>query len=177
MLVIRLARQGRTKYPVYRLVAAESSRAVGGKFISVLGTYNPHTKDLVLEKEEISRLIGNGAQPSNSVVKLLQREKMELPAWVKLKTKAPKAKDEPEVAEVEAAEADEAPAEEAPAAEEERVAEVATAEEAATDEEAVTPAEAATAEGQEEIAEKAEEAVEAPAEEADAKVEEAAEGK
>lgn len=114
MLVIRLARGGRSKYPVYRVVAAESSRAATGKFIEVLGSYNPHTKEVTLKKEEIEKRLAHGAQPSNSVVKLLQREKIELPDWVKLKTKAPKAKDEPEVkseAPVEEATTEEAPAE------------------------------------------------------------------
>lgn len=111
MLVIRLARGGRSKYPVYRVVAAESSRAATGKFIEVLGTYNPHTKEVSLQKEAIEKRLSHGAQPSNSVVKLLQREKIELPDWVKLKTKASKPKSEPE-------EKPEAPAAEEPATEE-----------------------------------------------------------
>jgi small subunit ribosomal protein S16 len=136
MLVIRLARGGRTKYPVYRIVAAESSRAATGKFVEVLGHYNPHTKDISLKKEEISRRLSHGAQPSNSVVKLLQREKVELPAWVKLKTKEakPSEADAQEAADV-AVEAPVATAEEpatevgAPAEEnaDARVAEAATA--------------------------------------------------
>ncbi len=92
MLSIRLARTGRNKYPTYRIVAAESARAATGKFVAVLGHYNPHTKELVIKKEEASRYLGNGAQPSNSVIKLLQREKIELPKWVSLaiKAKSPK---------------------------------------------------------------------------------------
>ena len=111
-----MARGGRNKYPVYRIVAAESSRAVTGKFIAVLGHYNPHTKDLTLDKDQTLKYISNGAQPSNSVIKLLQREKMELPAWVSLKTKAKKSKQEPaEEPAAEAAPTEEvAPAEEAP---------------------------------------------------------------
>jgi small subunit ribosomal protein S16 len=91
LLVIRLARTGRNKYPTYRIVAAEAARTATGKFVAILGHYNPHTKDIVLKKDEIIRHMGNGAQPSNTVVKLLIREKVELPSWVKLKTKAPKA--------------------------------------------------------------------------------------
>ncbi|HUD11635.1 MAG TPA: 30S ribosomal protein S16 [Candidatus Saccharimonadia bacterium] len=90
MLVIRLARAGRSKYPTYRLVAAESARAATGKFVAVLGHYNPHTKELVIKREEIQKHLANGAQPSNTVVKLLTREKVDLPGWVKLKVKAPK---------------------------------------------------------------------------------------
>jgi small subunit ribosomal protein S16 len=95
LLVIRLARTGRNKYPTYRIVAAEAARAATGQFIAVLGNYNPHTKELSLKTDEIKRHLGNGAQPSNTVVKLLQREKVELPSWVKLKTKAPKKTDAP----------------------------------------------------------------------------------
>ena len=115
MLDIRMARGGRNKYPVYRIVAAESSRAVTGKFIAVLGHYNPHTKDLTINKEDTLKYISNGAQPSNSVVRLLQREKMELPSWVVLKNKSKKSKQEPTegpVAEAAPAE-EEAPVEEA----------------------------------------------------------------
>jgi small subunit ribosomal protein S16 len=90
LLVIRLARTGRTKYPTYRIVAAESARAATGKFVEVLGHYNPHSKELVIKREEIAKHLSNGAQPSNTVVKLLTREKVELPSWVKLKFKAAK---------------------------------------------------------------------------------------
>jgi small subunit ribosomal protein S16 len=130
LLVIRLARAGRTKYPTYRIVAAESARAATGRFVEVLGHYNPHTKELVIKRERIAERLQQGAQPSNSMIKLLTREKLELPAWAKLKTKAPKAKEE--TAQAPAAEAAEAKAEEtadaeaAPEAEEEvRVAQTA----------------------------------------------------
>lgn len=83
MLVIRLARTGRTKYPTYRLVAAESARAATGKFVAILGHYNPHTKEFVVKKAEVEKYLGNGAQPSNTVVKLLKQEKVKLPDWVK----------------------------------------------------------------------------------------------
>lgn len=109
MLVIRLARTGRAKYPTYRIVAAESARTATGKFVAILGHYNPHTKDIVIKREEIAKHLSNGAQPSNTVVKLLNREKVELPAWVKLKTKAPKAVELTE--EEKAAAADVTPAE------------------------------------------------------------------
>ncbi len=90
MLVIRMARTGRNKYPTYRIVAAESARAATGRFVSILGNYNPHTKELSLKKDEIAKYIATGAQPSNTVIRLLQREKMELPTWVKLELKVDK---------------------------------------------------------------------------------------
>ncbi len=135
MLVIRLARTGRAKYPTYRIVAAEAARTATGKFVAILGHYNPHTKDLVVKHDEVKKHLSNGAQPSNTVIKLLIREKIELPGWVKLKTKAHKVTEAPEaeatesteVTEAEAAsDAGEAVEEISPALEnaEERVAEV-----------------------------------------------------
>lgn len=160
MLVIRLARGGRSKYPTYRIVAAESSRAATGKFVEILGHYNPHTKELVIKKEETLKRLSNGAQPSNSVVKLLQKENIEVPEWVKLKTKVSKPKKEPvekPAAEpvAEEAAAEDAPAEEAPAAEETPAVEE-TAPEALAEEE-VRVAEAAT-ENEAAVEEKADEA-------------------
>lgn len=134
MLVIRLARTGRTKYPTYRIVAAESARAATGKFVEVLGHYNPHTKELVIKRDEITKRLSQGAQPSNTVVKLLTREKLEMPGWVKLKTKAAKvtaapAEDSAESIEVTEAEA---AADGVEGDEEVRVAETATEESAET---------------------------------------------
>ncbi len=154
MQVIRLARGGRSKYPTYRIVAAESARAATGKFIEILGNYNPHTKELTIKREETLKRIGYGARPSNSVIKLLQREKMELPEWVQLKTKTPRKVEKPseeekpvkaEVAEVvEAAEeADIATDDTASDAPQETPAEVPAAPEAAAAEPA--PAEPAEA--------------------------------
>ena len=144
MLVIRLARTGRNKYPTYRIVAAESARAATGKFVAVLGNYNPHTKELKLKTDEIKLHLNNGAQPSNTVVKLLQREKVELPAWVQLKTKAAKPVEAPAEPEAKAETAKTAETAEAPteAASQERVAEVAEA--TATEAEAAAPDDDAT---------------------------------
>ena len=104
MLVIRLARVGRKKYPVYRIVAADSRRAATAKNIAILGHYNPHTKELVIKKDETLKYLGNGAQPSNAVAKLMKKDKLEVPAWVTIKTKARKVEATPELAEAAAAE-------------------------------------------------------------------------
>jgi small subunit ribosomal protein S16 len=141
MLTIRLARTGRAKYPTYRIVAAESARAATGKFVAVLGHYNPHTKDLVIKREQVEHHLSNGAQPSNTVVKLLMREKVELPKWVTLKTKAPKPT--------------EAPASEAPAAEA-KAETAADAPTAKTEAPALEEAEVRVAEVNEEAAAKSE---------------------
>jgi small subunit ribosomal protein S16 len=110
--------------------------------VSILGHYNPHTKELVIDKEEVKTRLSQGARPSNTVAKLLTREKVDLPDWVKIKTKTPKATEAEKEAENIAKPAAAEPVVEsvAPALEEagERVAEV--NEEAATEAEAnVTP--------------------------------------
>lgn len=107
MLVIRLARGGRKKYPVYRIVAADSRRAATGKFVAVLGNYNPHTKELKFQKEELAQFIANGAQPSEAVLRLMRKDGIELPKWAVLVDKHRKPKKEPEAVE----EKTEAPAE------------------------------------------------------------------
>lgn len=103
MLVIRLARGGRNKYPTYRIVAAEKRFTPTGRYVEVLGRYNPHTKELVMDKEGIERRVSQGAQPSNTVLRLMVREGIELPKWAKLADKNRKPKKEPEVTEQEAA--------------------------------------------------------------------------
>lgn len=109
MLVVRLSRRGRKKYPTYRIVVAESRRAATGKFVALLGNYNPHTKDLVINTEEALRYINNGAQPSNSVIRLLQGQKVELPSWVKYQTAPVRPKKNAEEEPVVEAKADSAP--------------------------------------------------------------------
>jgi small subunit ribosomal protein S16 len=171
MLVIRLARGGRSKYPTYRIVAAESSRAATGKFVEILGHYNPHTKELVIDKEGIAKRLSNGAQPSNTVIKLLQREKIELPAWAKLETRDRKPKKEPvekpavapeaeaaAEAVTEEAPAEEVAAEEAATEEEPRVAEAATENAEAIEDNATPAGKTETAEDDEKAAEAVEKA-------------------
>ena len=95
MVVIRLTRVGKKKQAHYRIVVAESKRAVQGKFISILGWYNPHTKELQINKEDLKSWLDKGAQPSNTVAKLLKSQKIELPKWVKIveRKRAPKKKE------------------------------------------------------------------------------------
>lgn len=96
MLVIRLSRTGRKNYATYRLVVADSRRSAKGKIVANVGHYNPHTKELVVKKDEVERYLSHGAQPSSAAVKLLQREKIALPKWAQanlvIKNKKSKAK-------------------------------------------------------------------------------------
>lgn len=87
MLVIRLARTGKKKQAYFRVVVAEKERAVGAKFIEILGNYNPHEKKLEINKERLEKYLSNGAQPSNTLAIVLKKEKIEMPRWVKIKEK------------------------------------------------------------------------------------------
>jgi len=95
MVVIRLARHGRHKYPTYRIVAADKRRAATSKFLAILGTYNPHTKELNLKKDEIAAYLKNGAQASDRVLRLLQSQDVELPKWAKTHDRNKSPKSEP----------------------------------------------------------------------------------
>src|ERR1039458_10771157 len=71
--MIRLARFGARKQPHYRVVVIEKDRARNGRSVEVVGTYNPRTTpaSLDLKRERIDFWVGNGAQLSDRVGKLL----------------------------------------------------------------------------------------------------------
>jgi small subunit ribosomal protein S16 len=84
MLAIRLQRIGRKGHPVYRLAVQEAQRhPSSGRVVAYVGSYNPHTKDVSLQKELVQKYLDNGAQPTPRVVKLLKAENVTLPKWVK----------------------------------------------------------------------------------------------
>jgi len=70
---IRLRRTGAKKQPSYRLVVADSQSPRNGRFIEILGHFNPRRTpvELVLDEEKIKRWLGHGAQPSDTVARLL----------------------------------------------------------------------------------------------------------
>lgn len=84
MLAIRMQCKGRTHYPVYRIVVQESQRhPLSGRIVADLGSYNPHTKVTVLDQEKVEFYLKNGAQPSTRVARVLTKEGIKLPSWVK----------------------------------------------------------------------------------------------
>lgn len=87
MLVIRLRRVGKKNKPTYRIVVAEHSFPVDGKFTADLGFYNPHTKAVGLKKEEAVNWMNKGAQPSNTVARILEKEKVKHGSVVVIKKK------------------------------------------------------------------------------------------
>ena len=183
-LKIRLARGGAKKRPFYRIVIAEASAPRDGRYVERVGTYNPmvpkdHDQRLTLKNERIAYWLGQGAQPTERVQKMLataglmaapeirEQPKKSAPGKKRAEREEAAAEAAAEVAataEAEAAAAAEAPAEDAVA--EEAPAEEALAEEAAAE----APAEEAAAEEAPAEDAPAEEAVaeDAPAEDASA---------
>lgn len=70
---LRLTRVGGHKRPVYRVVAADSRMPRDGRFIEVIGRYDPTREPSLVEidMERADHWLGHGAQPSNTVKKLL----------------------------------------------------------------------------------------------------------
>ena len=70
---IRLMRMGTKKRAFYRIVAADSRRARNGRFLEVLGTYNPITKPAVINvhEDKMTNWLNEGAEPSDTVGSLL----------------------------------------------------------------------------------------------------------
>ncbi|HHT82821.1 MAG TPA: 30S ribosomal protein S16 [Acholeplasmataceae bacterium] len=70
---IRLQRFGAKKRPFYRVVASESTRARDGKFLEILGTYNPLEGEVKVDAEKVQKWLDNGAQPTDTVKSLLKK--------------------------------------------------------------------------------------------------------
>jgi len=76
MLKIRLQRIGKKNAPSYRVVLAEHTAPPQGKFLEILGFYNPRKKEKSFRKERIEHWLSKGAQPSPTVFNLLVDEKI-----------------------------------------------------------------------------------------------------
>ena len=174
-LKIRLARGGAKKRPFYRIVIAEASAPRDGRYVERVGTYNPmvpkdHDQRLTLKNERIAYWLGQGAQPTERVQKMLAtaglmaapeiREQPKKSAPGKKRAEREEAAAEAAAKAAATAEAEAAAAAEAPA--EDAVAEEAPAEEAPAEEAAVEDAPAEDAPAEEAVAE------DAPAEDASA---------
>ena len=70
---LRLKRMGAKKRPFYRIVAADSRTPRDGRFIEIIGYYNPLTDpvELKIDEEKALKWLENGAQPSTTVRSLL----------------------------------------------------------------------------------------------------------
>ena len=193
MIKIRLQRHGARHAPFYRMVVAPSQARRDGKFIEVLGTYNPQAhkreEELKLKIDRVDHWLGVGAQPTDTAKSLIRQGRMSPEEWLKradklaeskLKRKskgdtAPSMDENAGEAAAEEKPAEEAPAKEEPKAEEKPAEEEKKKEPAAEEPKAEEkPVEEAKEEapGEEEKKEEEPKAEEAKAEEAP--VEEAA---
>jgi len=73
MVIIRLAREGKKNDPFYRIVAIESKRKREGKALDILGTWFPRKKELEINRKKLESWVGNGAQISAVVSKLIAK--------------------------------------------------------------------------------------------------------
>ncbi len=75
---IRLARHGTTKKPFYRIVVAEIGSRRDGKFLEIVGTYNPLQKDaekgVLIKEDRIRHWMNEGAIPTDTVRSILKKE-------------------------------------------------------------------------------------------------------
>jgi small subunit ribosomal protein S16 len=71
---MRLTRVGSKKNPIYRVVVADSRSPRDGRFIEIVGRYNPQTDPSTIELDEakVNEWLGKGAQPSEAVQKLIK---------------------------------------------------------------------------------------------------------
>jgi small subunit ribosomal protein S16 len=131
MVRIRLRRVGKKKQPSYRVVIADSEFPRDGRFIEIIGFYNPRTDPVTVEIKADRALywLGQGAQPSDPVARLLHKEGI-LAQFEAIKKGEPLPEPAAEQAEAETEEGAEVEAQAAP--------------EAAIDAEGETEAEAAT---------------------------------
>ncbi|MDP6605120.1 MAG: 30S ribosomal protein S16 [Dehalococcoidia bacterium] len=157
MLRIRLRRTGKKKQPSYRVVVADQRAPRDGAFVEIIGHYNPRTdpKTLVLKEDRVKHWLSIGAQPSETVHRLLLGEGL-------IATEAPKRDTKPSKA------AQRAEAEAAAAAEAKATAEA----EAAAAAEASATAEAEAVESSDDSAEETADAGADDAADADADAEE-----
>lgn len=81
---LRLKRMGAKQRPFYRIVAADSRSPRDGKFIEVVGTYQPIYKDnnINVDEEKTLKWLNNGAQPTDTVKNILTKAGV----WAKYKS-------------------------------------------------------------------------------------------
>lgn len=76
---VRLTRVGGNKNPIWRVVVADQRSPRDGRVIETVGRYNPQTdpSEIVLNEERLRHWIDRGAQPTNSVQKLMRAKRID----------------------------------------------------------------------------------------------------
>lgn len=79
MVTIRLARYGAKKKPFYRIVVADSRSPRDGRFIDLLGFYDPKKNPVVAQfkKDKLTQWLQQGARPSETVAQLIKKAQRE----------------------------------------------------------------------------------------------------
>lgn len=90
-VVLRLARHGKKGIPIYRIVAAEKENKRDGKFLSVVGTYNPNIEPagVTFKEDLVKKWLDIGARPTTSVAALIKKS---FPGYLEQKLDHKKAK-------------------------------------------------------------------------------------
>jgi small subunit ribosomal protein S16 len=75
MVKIRLARHGKKKKPFYRIVVADERSPRDGRYIELIGTYDPlqNPAGVQIKKERLEKWLQNGAQPTDTVARLIKK--------------------------------------------------------------------------------------------------------
>jgi len=78
-VVLRMTRRGAKKKPFYRIVAADSRSPRDGKFLEMLGTYDPlkSENNIKIDSEKVASWVKKGAKPSETVASLLKKAGVE----------------------------------------------------------------------------------------------------
>src|SRR5665213_2205283 len=88
MLAIRMQRTGRHGHAMFRMIVQDARRTpTSGNIVALLGSYDPHTKTAVFDKEKASYYLEHGAQPSDRVIFLMKSQGVKLPSWISVDTK------------------------------------------------------------------------------------------
>ncbi|HEB50292.1 MAG TPA: 30S ribosomal protein S16 [Desulfobulbus sp.] len=76
---IRLTRKGRKKHPFYRIVVADSQAPRDGKFLDIVGTYDPmqDPADIKIDSDKLQAWMGKGAKPTTTVQSLIKRHALQ----------------------------------------------------------------------------------------------------
>jgi len=85
-VTIRMARYGRKKKPFYRIVAADQRFSRDGRYLEIVGTYDPASKATDIKKEVATKWINNGAVLSATVKDILSKQGVPLVAEKGAKT-------------------------------------------------------------------------------------------
>lgn len=95
MLVIRLSRVGKRNHPQFKVVVAEKSAPIKGRFVEQLGSYNPQMKTAALNKERIQYWLSNGALCTDTTHNLFIKEGVVEGKKRSVKMKAKKKQEDP----------------------------------------------------------------------------------